>query len=59
VKNRRWRAYIFPSIVPGVDGSRKTDNGALAAMLTDVWQTDTLKDLLDLHHIDLPGMANN
>jgi hypothetical protein len=42
-----------------VDGSRQTDNGALAAMLTDVWQTDTLKDLLDLHHIDLPGMANN
>ena len=33
--------------------------GALAAMLTDVWKADTLKELLDLHHIDLPGMAND
>ena len=35
------------------------DEGALAAMLTDVWKADTLKELLDLHHIDLPGMAND
>jgi len=28
-------------------------------MLTDVWKADTLKELLDLHHIDLPGMAND
>jgi hypothetical protein len=35
------------------------DEGVLAAMLKDVWQANTLKDLLDHHHIDLPGMANN
>jgi hypothetical protein len=31
----------------------------LAAMLTDVRKTDTLKDLRDLHHIDSPGTAND
>jgi Fic family protein len=35
------------------------DQGTLAAMLTDVWKTDTLQDLLDIHHVELPDLANN
>jgi hypothetical protein len=35
------------------------DQGTLAAMLADVWKTDTLKDLLDIHHIEVPDLANN
>jgi hypothetical protein len=31
---------------------------ALAAMLTDVWKADTLKELLDLHHIDFTCQPN-
>lgn len=35
------------------------DESALAAMLDEVWRVNTLKDLLDKHDINLPGIAND